>query len=96
MERGRTLPNASSPPPSSSCAPPRACHRQPGKTEKETVTTALPLARSRVDVGLHLEHRRKGLLWYSTYMVTFQGVYAFRNPSEHDEEVIFALDFPAS
>ena len=44
-------------------APPRACYKQPGKTEKEVVTTVLPLARSRVDVGLHLEHRRKGLLW---------------------------------
>ncbi len=77
-------------------APPRACYKQPGKTEKRMVTTALPLARSRVDVGLHLEHRRKGLLWYSTYMVAFQGAYVFRNPSDREEEVIFALDFPAS
>jgi hypothetical protein len=77
-------------------APPRAGYRQPGKTEKEVVTTSLPLASSRVDVGLHLEHRRKGLLWYSTYTVAFQGAYGFRNPSERDEEVIFALDFPAS
>ncbi len=34
---------------------------------------------SRIDVDLDLEHRRKGLLWYSTYAVKFAGVYVFRN-----------------
>ena len=29
----------------------------------------LPLAASRLQVDLHLEHRRKGLLWYATYQV---------------------------
>jgi hypothetical protein len=77
-------------------APPRACYTRPGKTEKDTVTAALPLDRSRIDTGLRLEHRQKGLLWYSTYTVAFQGAYAFRNPSERDEDVTFLLDFPAS
>ena len=30
-------------------------------------------------VDLGLEHRRKGLLWYSTYDVDFDAVYAFKN-----------------
>lgn len=77
-------------------APPRACFKQPGKTEKKTVTVALPLDRSRVKAGLHLEHRQKGLLWYSTYTVAFEGLYSFHNPSEKDEEVTFVLDYPAS
>jgi len=77
-------------------SPPRACFTQPGKTEKETVTVALPLDRSRVNVELHLEHRRKGLLWYSTYTVAFQGTYTFHNSSEAEQDVTFVLDYPAS
>jgi len=77
-------------------SPPRACFTQPGKTEKETVTIALPLDRSRVNAGLQLEHRRKGLLWYSTYTVACQGAYTFHNPSEVEQDVTFTLDYPAS
>ena len=63
-------------------------------TEKVAVTETLPLESSRVDVRLGLEHRQKGLLWYSTYKVGFEGVYAFRNTST-EEKVTFALKFPA-
>jgi hypothetical protein len=59
-----------------------------------TVTEALPLESSRVDVNLGLEHRQKGLLWYSTYKVGFEGVYAFRNTTDQ-EKVRFTLKFPA-
>ena len=43
---------------------------------------AVPLTAvsSRVQVGLDLEHRQKGLLWYSTYKVQFAGDYGFQNP----------------
>ncbi len=63
-------------------------------TEKVTVTETLPLESSRVDVALGLEHRQKGLLWYSTYTVGFEGVYAFRNTTEQ-ERVAFTLKYPA-
>jgi len=63
-------------------------------TEKVTTTEALPLESSRVDVNLGLEHRQKGLLWYSTYKVGFEGVYAFRNTTDQ-EKVTFTLKFPA-
>ncbi len=56
----------------------------------------LPLESSRIDVGLALEHRQKGLLWYSTYKVAFAGAFGFRNSSEKDEQVAFTLNFPAS
>src|SRR5271169_6397133 len=35
---------------------------------------------SDIAVELQSEHRRKGLLWYSTYKVAFRGDYAFTNP----------------
>lgn len=64
------------------------------KTVEDIVTTNLPLESSTINVGLDLEHRQKGLLWYSTYKVDFSGVYAFRNVSEQEEAVVFSLRFP--
>jgi inner membrane protein involved in colicin E2 resistance len=66
------------------------------RTEEEKVATQLPLESSRIDVGLALEHRQKGLLWYSTYKVAFAGVYTFRNTSDKAEEVTFTLVFPTA
>jgi inner membrane protein involved in colicin E2 resistance len=66
------------------------------KTVQEEVTTELPLESSSIDVRLDLEHRQKGLLWYSTYTVGFQGEYGFRNTSDQDQLVNFTLKFPTS
>jgi inner membrane protein involved in colicin E2 resistance len=63
---------------------------------QETVTTQLPLESSHINVDLNLEHRQKGLLWYSTYKVGFDGAYTFRNPSDKDRNVTFRLDFPTA
>ncbi len=63
---------------------------------QETVTRALPLESSHISVDLNLEHRQKGLLWYSTYKVAFGGAYSFRNTSDKDQNVTFALNFPVA
>lgn len=63
---------------------------------QETVTRPLPLESSHITVDLSLEHRQKGLLWYSTYKVGFGGSYSFRNTSDKDQNVIFTLDFPTA
>jgi inner membrane protein involved in colicin E2 resistance len=60
------------------------------------VVNDLPLESSRVDVNLDLEHRQKGLLWYSTYKVAFSGVYGFRNTSDKEQTVDFKLKFPTT
>jgi inner membrane protein involved in colicin E2 resistance len=62
-------------------------------TENITTLESLTLESSRVDVGLGLEHRQKGLLWYSTYKVAFDGAYVFRNNTAQDM-VTFTLKFP--
>ena len=71
-----------------------------GKTTEtvtqETVTTQLPLESSRINVDLDLEHRQKGLLWYSTYKVAFDSAYSFRNTSDKDQNVTFRLNFPTA
>jgi inner membrane protein involved in colicin E2 resistance len=56
---------------------------------------ALPLESSRVDVALDLEHRQKGLLWYSTYKSVFSATYVFRNNTAESRPVIFTWHFPA-
>jgi len=66
------------------------------KTWTEEFLTALPLDSSKVDVDLNLEHRQKGLLWYSTYKVRFSGVYGFRNTTDKEQTVNFQLQFPTT
>src|SRR6202008_4648402 len=66
------------------------------KTVKENLVTPLPLESSNIDVNLDLEHRQKGLLWYSTYKVGFSGVYGFRNISDKEQTVDFELKFPTA
>jgi inner membrane protein involved in colicin E2 resistance len=63
---------------------------------QEKVTTTLPLEASHINADLNLEHRQKGLLWYSTYKVAFGGAYSFRNTSDKDQNVVFRLDFPTA
>jgi len=66
------------------------------KTVDDVVTTNLPLEGSKINVSLDLEHRQKGLLWFSTYRVDFSGAYTFRNISEKEEAIVFALRFPTT
>lgn len=57
------------------------------KPVKRELCGSAPLGSSRVSADLDLDQRRKGLLWYATYAVDFEGIYAFRNaepaPAEH-------------
>jgi inner membrane protein involved in colicin E2 resistance len=68
-----------------------------GTKEVETTETVpMPVEASKIDVALYLKHRQKGLLWYSTYAVTFGGDYTFTNSSDQAQEVLFRLPFPAN
>ena len=65
------------------------------KEIKTTSTVPLGLESSKIDVALDLAHRQKGLLWYSTYAVAFQGDYGFTNTSGSNQAVTFSLNFPS-
>jgi hypothetical protein len=65
------------------------------KEIKGKETHLLPLESSKVDVRFDLQHRQKGLLWYSTYGVVFGGDYSFTNTSAKEELIDFRLKFPA-
>lgn len=65
------------------------------RIEKVTLTAPAAMDASRISADLHLDYRQKGLLWFSTYAVKFDGSYTFRNPSAKEENFIFTLPFPA-
>jgi inner membrane protein involved in colicin E2 resistance len=50
---------------------------------------------SEVDVVLQNEPRKKGLLWYATYKVSFHGDYVFRHPERDQQAMRFYLPLPA-
>ncbi|MFA6959079.1 MAG: inner membrane CreD family protein [Thermoanaerobaculia bacterium] len=62
---------------------------------EEIVNDPLSLERSRLRVGLDLEQRQKGLLWFATYRVAFAGDYRFRNDTASDQ-VRLTLAFPSA
>ncbi len=65
--------------------------------DKETeVITPVELESSNIQVDLKLQHRRKGLLWYSTYDVDFDASYTFRNPLTERAQATVIFFFPAS
>ena len=66
-----------------------------GDKEKEVITP-VELESSDVQVAFQLQHRRKGLLWYSTYDVDFDAVYMFKNPLNTHAEGTVTFYFPAS
>lgn len=66
------------------------------KNVTETTVTELPLENSKIHVDLDLQHRQKGLLWYSTYKVAFSGAYGFRNISDKEQTVTFNMPFPTT
>jgi inner membrane protein involved in colicin E2 resistance len=60
-----------------------------------TETTYLPLESSKIAVALDVEHRQKGLLWYTLYKVNFDGAYTYTNNTAKDQSVRFSVRFPA-
>jgi hypothetical protein len=56
---------------------------------------AVPLRSSRVQVGLELQHRQKGLLWYDTYTVGFSGAYRVQNPDDQPRTLTAEFRFPS-
>ena len=69
-------------------------HREVTRTVEDRIPVAL--SSSRVQVGLKLQHRQKGLLWYDTYTVDFSGAYRIRNPDDQPRTVTAEFRFPSA
>ena len=72
----------------------RPVRREVTKTVEDRIP--VPLQSSRVKVGLDLEHRQKGLLWYDTYSVGFSGAYRVRNPDDQPRTLTAEFRFPSA
>ncbi len=59
-------------------------------------SSQVPLAASKIVADLRLDYRQKGLLWFSTYGVNFDGSYTFDSPAAPAQGTLaFTLPFPA-
>lgn len=64
------------------------------RTDTTFTTEPTQLEASAIDVGLQLDYRQKGLLWYSTYRVVFKGRYRIINPDGEAHPFTFTFTFP--
>ena len=64
------------------------------ETKIETVDHPVTLDGSDITVDFKLDHRKKGLLWYSTYQVTFSGKYLLTNNAKENSDIFFDYVFP--
>ena len=65
------------------------------RNEKHYVVAPVQLEGSKLSVALDLEHRQKGLLWYSTYKVVFAADYQLKNTTDI-ESVDFVVTLPTA
>jgi hypothetical protein len=65
------------------------------ETQIETIDHPLTLDGGDIGVSLKLDHRKKGLLWYSTYQVAFSGEYLVLNSAKEPREIFFDYAFPS-
>jgi Inner membrane protein CreD len=72
----------------------QAISREVTKTVEERSPIAFDQAR--LTVGLESKPRRKGLLWFATYGVSFNGRYRFRNPDSQPRAVDVHFAFPST
>jgi inner membrane protein involved in colicin E2 resistance len=65
------------------------------RTESHLRSEQIKIDSNRVTATLHIDYRQKGLLWFSTYKVDFEGAFKFQNPTAREEEFVIQLPFPA-
>jgi hypothetical protein len=61
-------------------------------TQEVVSWSPVPLSASQVRADFHLDYRKKGLLWFSTCELRFNGHYVTANP--FDKPITMRVDFP--
>ncbi|HEX9724092.1 MAG TPA: inner membrane CreD family protein [Vicinamibacteria bacterium] len=66
-------------------------------TREQWLTTQQPvlLDRSDLSVDFLLDQRKKGLLWYPTYAIDFDGLYSYEHVSAREGELTIVYQFPS-
>jgi inner membrane protein involved in colicin E2 resistance len=66
------------------------------ETEIIHIKSPEALVKSDIDISLDLGHRKKGLLWYSTYRVDFTAEYLVKNTGTEKRDYRFKYSFPSA
>jgi hypothetical protein len=61
---------------------------------EETISEDALLSGSSIGVKINLDHRRKGLLWFSTYTVAFDSEYIIENKNNFETTAVAEIPFP--
>jgi len=64
------------------------------ETDVISIQRRTTISGSNITAKFQLEHRKKGLLWYSTYRVEFAADYQIENSTDTDRDYYFAYTFP--
>ncbi len=67
---------------------------EPPANDYSGTTLTVPLDSSSIDVGIDLEHRNRGLIWYATYRVAFSGDYRVTNRAKEARRLTVTLGLP--
>jgi len=65
------------------------------KQEHYNLAHSVALESSHLGADFQIDYRKKGLLWFSTYKVAFDGTYTFKNPTGQDRIFTIRLPLPA-
>jgi len=67
-------------------------------TRESWVTKSVPviLSGSEIDVNIDLDQRKKGLLWYSTYGIGFDGSYTYVHEDDREGKLHITYRFPTT
>lgn len=60
----------------------------------ETIAHDVSLSASNIDADLHLDKRRKGLVWYALYDVRFRGRFTYTHEASQEDTLQIAFPFP--
>src|SRR3954469_25068264 len=73
--------------------PPITYYNSPGSVDGRHL---IQPSQSDVTVDLRYEPKKKGLLWYRTYLVDFRGEYSVQNPTQITQTIYVRFEFPAA
>jgi len=65
------------------------------KQEHYSLAHLVALDSSHLEADFQIDYRKKGLLWFSTYKVAFDGTYTFKNPTAQERVFTIRLPLPA-
>jgi len=66
------------------------------REERKECSQTVSLDSNHIDAQIHLDYRKKGLLWFSTYNIAFTGEHAFRNPTNAGQQFVIRFPLPAA